>query len=151
MEKTKNHSATDLRLLFEIELHYQEGKPPVTETGKVGEYLGSGEGTVSGPEVNGAIHWSLFEAQGEQVCESNLVGVITTDEGAEIRFDTMGFFMRPDPSQPHQWVTSAAVSFETQAETYAWLNAILGVWEGEFDMHSYHHHYRAYARITNNG
>ena len=148
MDKTNNHLATGLRLLFEVELHYLEGKPPVTETGKVGDYLGSGEGRVSGPEVNGAVHWSLFEAQGQMVCESNLVGVVTTEGGAEIRFDTMGFFMRPDPGQPQKWVTSAAVSFETQNEAYTWLNALLEVWEDEFDMESYRHSYRAYVPIT---
>lgn len=82
------------------------------------------------------------------MCESNLVGVITTDEGVEIRFDTMGFFMRPNLNLPHKWMTSAAVSFETQAETYAWLTTILGIWAGEFDMESYRHSYRVYARIT---
>ena len=43
-------------------LEYKEGKDPVSNEGKVGEYLGSGEGVVRG-RINGTVHWSLFEAQ----------------------------------------------------------------------------------------
>ena len=135
-----------LQPLFEVKLSYVEGKPAVSMDGKVGEYLGSGEGTVAGGRLNGAVHWTLFEAQRKTACESNLFGIITTEDGAEIRFDTMGFFRRPYKDKPHLWVTSAAVSFETDDERYAWLNPILGVWEGTFDMSSYEHHYQAYAR-----
>jgi len=35
----------------------------------------------------GIVRWTLFEAQGGTVCESNLFGVITTDDGIEIRFN----------------------------------------------------------------
>jgi hypothetical protein len=58
----------------------------------------------------------------------------------------MGFFRRPFKDKPHLWVTSAAVSFETADARYTWLNPVLGVWEGTFDMASYQHHYQAYAR-----
>ena len=34
-----------LQPLFEVRLNYVEGKPAVSMHGKVGEYLGSGEGT----------------------------------------------------------------------------------------------------------
>ncbi|HSG15969.1 MAG TPA: hypothetical protein VLE70_06555 [Anaerolineae bacterium] len=135
-----------LQPLFEVKLNYVEGKPAVSMDGKVGEYLGSGEGTVTGVRLNGVVHWTLFEAQRETACESNLFGIITTEDEAEIRFDTMGFFRRPYKDKPHLWVTSAAVSFETDDERYTWPNPILGVWEGTFDMSSYKHHYQAYAR-----
>jgi hypothetical protein len=137
-----------LEPLFEVQLQYKEGKPPVSSQGKVGEYIGSGEGTVSGLKIKGTVHWTLFEAQSETVCESNLFGVIETDDGARISFDTMGFFMLPDKGSPNQWVTSAAVSFDTEDERYQWLNTILGVWEGEFDMGTYRHHYWVYVRTS---
>jgi hypothetical protein len=135
--------------LFEIRLEYREGKPPVSPSeGKVGEYLGSGEGTVNGTNVSGTVHWTLFEAQRETLCESNLFGVIETDDGAQISFDTMGFFMRPEQANPNRWITSAAVSFNTTDGRYEWLNAVLGVWEGELDMGTYRHHYQVYARTA---
>ena len=137
----------DLETLFEIKLEYKESTSPVSLEGKVGEYIGSGKGTVVGPEVNGTVHWTLFEAQNERVCQSNLFGVISTADGAEIKFDSMGLFMVPDREKPHLWKTSAGVSFETNNENYLWINSLLGVWEGEFDSKSYHHHYRVYARV----
>ncbi len=137
---------SQLEHLFEVRLMYQEGKPAVSMDGKVGEYVGSGEGTVTSSRINGIVHWTLFESQQETACESNLFGIITTEDGAEIRFDTMGFFLRPYKDKPKLWVTSAAVSFETDDERCAWLNPLLGVWEGTFDMASYKHHYQAYAR-----
>jgi hypothetical protein len=115
--------------------------------GKVGEYIGSGEGTVVGSEVNGTVHWTLFEGQNERVCQSNLFGVISTADGAEIKFDSMGLFMIPDREKPHLWKTSAGVSFGTDNENYLWINSLLGVWEGEFDSKSYRDHYHGYARV----
>ena len=137
---------TTLELIFEVFLMYKEGKPAVSMNGKVGEYLGSGEGTVSGSGVNGTVHWTLFEEQRETACESNLFGIITTEDGAEIQFDTMGFFRRAYKDKSNLWITSAAVSFETEDKRYTWLNPILGVWEGTFDMSKYRHHYRVYAQ-----
>jgi hypothetical protein len=116
---TKQVPEQQLKPLFEVKLSYVEGKPAVSMDGKVGEYLGSGEGTVAGVKLNGTVYWTLFEAQRETACESNLFGVITTEDGAEIRFDTMGFFRRPYKDKPHLWVTSAAVSFETDDERYS--------------------------------
>jgi hypothetical protein len=65
------------------------------------------------------VDWTLFEEQRESHCESNLFGVIRTEDGGEIRFDTMGFFLRPDPDAPHRWVSSASVSFQTDDDRYA--------------------------------
>ena len=138
----------ELKHLFEIRLEYKQEKPPVSEAGKVGEYIGSGEGTVDGAEISGSVHWTLFETQSETICESNLFGIIETEDGAEIKFDTMGFFMRPDKTKPHQWTTSAAVTFVTEDERYTWLNSVLGVWSGEFNMKTYKHHYQVYVNQT---
>ena len=142
--QTKPHDET-LTHLFEIKLEYKEGKEPVSKDGKVGEYLGSGEGFVRG-RINGTVHWSLFEAQSPVFCASNLFGIITTEDGGKIKFDTMGFFYRPDEGS-HIWQNSSGVSFETDDDRYQWLTEIMGVWEGEFDSKSYIHHYQVYARI----
>jgi hypothetical protein len=134
--------------LFDLELKYT-GQFPDAEaaTGRVGDYIGSGQGTVRGPHIQGHVpRWDLYEEVNEAFCRSNLSGVIETEDGARIHSDTMGFFMVPDKAQPHLWTTSAAVHFETKDERYVWLNAVLGVWEGTFDMESYRHQYRVYAR-----
>ena len=81
------------------------------------------------------------------MCQSNLFGVISTADGAEINFDSMDVFMVPNREKPHLWKTSAGVSFETNNENYLWINSLLGVWEGEFDSKSYRHHDRVYARV----
>ena len=87
---------SDLRPAFTIELLYKKGKPQVlAEPGRVGDYLGSGEGRFRGERDNGQVHWDLFEKVEEIVCESNLRGLIETEDGATIQFDTLGFFRRP--------------------------------------------------------
>jgi hypothetical protein len=142
--QTKSHNET-LTHLFEMKLEYKQNKEPVSKDGKVGEYLGSGEGFVHG-RINGTVHWSLFEDQSGALCASNLFGIITTEDEAEIKFDTMGFFRRPDPGS-HIWQNSSGVSFETDDSRYQWITEVMGVWEGEFDMKAYQHRYQVYAKL----
>ena len=137
-----------LDLLFDIYLEYKEGKPPVSMDGKIGDYIGSGEGRVEGSQIQGTVHWTLFELVNEAACQSNLFGIITTEDQAAIKFDSMGIFIVPNKEKPHLWTTTAGVRFETNDERYQWVNSILGVWEGEFDSKSYRHHYRVYVRST---
>jgi hypothetical protein len=81
---------------FTIDLNYKKGKAQVlADPGRVGDYLGSGEGTIKGDRVNGKVHWDLFEKVEEIVCESNLRGLIKTGDSATIQFDSLGFFRRP--------------------------------------------------------
>ena len=138
-----------LNFLFEIHLEFEEDASPVHKDGKVGDYIGSGVGTVTGPNLKGDVHWTLFEDQNETVCESNLFGLITTDDGAQIHFDSLGFFAMPDENRPQRWATTASVRFDTDDGRYTWLNAVLGIWEGEFDVQCYCHHYRVYAPQKN--
>lgn len=115
--------------------------------GKVGVYMGSGDGIVAG-QVNGAIKWDLYEAMDDGVCLTNFAGEIETDDGATIRFDARGHGKVPDPEKPNDWVMVYGVKFDTDDERYSWLNATLGVWEGEFSMETYRHHYRIYAHVN---
>lgn len=132
--------------LSEMILQYKEGQPRVITTeGQLGHYLGSGEGTIEGPSLAGQVQWDLFEAEGETQCASNLRGLIQTEHGATITFDSLGFFRRPD-TEALIWQASAAVSFMTEDERYAWLNEVTANWHGEFDMSIYQHHYRVYAQ-----
>jgi hypothetical protein len=143
----KANTAQDMCLerLFEIELQFQQGIDRVVTIEKTeGEYIGSGVGTVKGSGIVGSVHWDLYEEQEETFCRSNLVGVINTDDGAQIRFDSRGFFIRPNETDPNRWITSASVHFSTSDKRYGSLNTQLAVWEGEFDMARLRHHYHAY-------
>jgi hypothetical protein len=132
--------------LFDLELKFQWDMPPITtrEAGE-GEYIGSGGGTVEGSRIQGTVNWDLHEKQEKTLCRSSLGGVIKTNDGAEIRFDSRGFYIRPDESIPNKWITSASVCFDTADRRYAWLNTQLAIWEGEFDMETYLHHYQVYV------
>ena len=132
--------------LFQAELHYRPNVPPVElhdSSSRSGELLGSGDGVVRGATLQGRVHWSLFEVQGP-ICETNIVGVITTDEGAQLEFETRGYGVVPDPNQSNLWDMPAVAKFRTESPTYQWLNAILALWEGTFDMHTGVHSYQAY-------
>jgi len=134
--------------LFEMELIYKQGLPSISSAeSRLGEYIGSGEGEVIGPRIQGTVRWDLFESQGENLCQSNLRGAIETHDGERIEFDSLGYFMRTDLSNPNQWITSAAVTFKTTAGQYIWLNDLLATLHGEFDMDASRHRYQVYAMI----
>jgi hypothetical protein len=134
--------------LFQAEFHYRPNTPPVElpqQASRSGDLLGSGDGSVRGAMLQGRVHWSLFEVQGP-VCETNLVGVITADDGARVKFETRGYGVVPDPNQPHLWDMPAVVRFWTESPAYHWLNTTLARWEGTFDMRRGVHTYQAYYR-----
>ena len=131
---------------FQAALHYRPNAVPVElhdHATRCGELLGSGDGIVRGERLQGRVHWSIFEVQGP-ICETNIVGVITTDDGAEVAFETRGYGLVPDPTQPSTWDMPAVVKFRTESPAYQWLNTTLARWEGTFDMDRGLHTYQAY-------
>ena len=98
---------------------------------------------VWGATLQGRVHWSIFEVQGP-VCETTIVGAITTEDGAQVELETRGYGVVPDPNQPHLWDMPAVVRFRTESSTYQWLNTTLARWEGTFDMRRGVHTYQAY-------
>ena len=150
MAPSKANQEKGIELLFEIALQYRKGMDAVTSPeGKIGQYLGSGDGTVTGRTLQGLVRWDLYEVVGEARCQTNFAGVIETDDGGQIHFDAKGFGMVPDPSKPNEWHMASAVQFDTEDNRYERLNAVLGLWDGTFDMETYRHHYRVYARGLN--
>jgi len=135
-----------LQPLFGAEMQYRGQQAITSPQGKVGQYVGSGDGTVEG-RVKGVIQWDLYEDINEGVCLTNFAGLIQTEDGAIIHFDARGHGKVIDPQKPKEWVMVYGVKFDTEDERYAWLNATLGVWEGEFSMETYQHHYRVYTHI----
>ncbi len=150
MQDSERLPGMHLEHLFDMELEYRQGMAKVfPDSGKLGDYLGSGEGAVFGSKINGVVRWDLFEEQGEILCGSNLRGTITTDDASQITFDSVGYFMRPDMSRPTYWVASASVHFQTEAGPYSWLNDDLSLWHGVFDMGTFRHSYRVFSQVVN--
>jgi hypothetical protein len=149
MENSSDVQNRRIEHLFEVELQFQQEMSIVTSSeGRAGEYIGSGDGTVKGPKINGVIRWDLFEEREETLCRSNLAGVIDTNDGAQIHFDSRGFFIKPDQSDANKWITSASVHLNTVDQRYGWLNTRLALWEGSFDMKTFRHHYQAYVQVV---
>jgi hypothetical protein len=105
----------------------------------MGQYLGSGEGTINGQRLQGVVRWDLYEVVGEARCQANFAGIIETNIGAKIRFEATGFGLAPDRSKPRRWHIANAVQFDPEDQRYDWLNTMPALWEGEFDMETYRH------------
>ena len=118
----------------------------VPPDGREGVYIGSGDGTVTGPVLQGTMQWSVYSGnclyplirQGQTVpddlhiCTLNPGGVITTDDGVRIRFDGKGYGLRT----PEKYRVSMTIVFGTEETRFDWLTKVLGVMEGEFDEHA---------------
>lgn len=89
--------------LFDIELQYQQGLAALSaDDARPGEYLGSGAGRASGSRLNGTIRWDLRENTGKTACDMFFNGVIETDDGALIDFETLGQASSASPRRPHR-------------------------------------------------
>jgi hypothetical protein len=128
--------------LFAAELVYRSEMEPLSRDGD-GELIGSGDGSVVGDSINGAVAWTLFERPGKLSCAMNPVAVIETEEGARVRLEARGFARRSDEAS-RIWDVAATLQFETDDKRYAWLDNALGVWEGEFDAEAHRARYQAY-------
>lgn len=129
---------------LEVRLRYRQGMAPVRQPhARPGEYLGSGDGTVDGPGLHGAVRWDLNEFVGQEACQMFFAGIVETDDGAAISFDTLGFGLVRDPAAaPSRWDVTATVRFETDDPRFRWLAARPVPWVGEFDMDDFEHRYR---------
>jgi hypothetical protein len=133
-----------LEHLFDAELEYRAGMAPLAEHGD-GELIGSGEGSVDGDRLRGALRWTLFEAGGDLVCTMHPILTIHTEDGARIRIEGTGYAHRATRTD-QLWCVAATLLFSANKESYAWLDGALGVWEGEFDAERHIAHYRAFIQ-----
>lgn len=129
---------------FEVRLRYRQGIAPARQSdARPGAYLGSGEGTVDGPGLSGRVRWDLNEVVGHEACQMFFAGIVETDDGASITFDTVGFGQVSNPdADPSHWVVTAVARFESHDPRFAWLTAQPASWVGEFDTETYEHRYR---------
>ncbi len=154
----------DLIHLFDIEWHSKPGlEPVVSDDDREGALIGSGEGTVTGPKLEGTLRFSFYTAEclfdpgfvvsagldleqlGNHACRINPGGVIATADGARIQFDVKGFGLRREATAP-KWTLTGGVRLVTDDERYRWLNDVLGLWEGEFDEETSTARYHVHAR-----
>lgn len=132
-----------LEHLFDAELEYRPGMPPVAGSGE-GQLIGSGEGTVRGGRLDGTLRWTLFEQPGTLVCSMNPILAIVTDDDADLKVEGRGYARR-DHADDSLWRVAATLLFATEDERYDWLNGRLALWEGTFDAARRIARYRAYV------
>jgi hypothetical protein len=111
-----------LEHIFDVELRFRpDMRPVVRPEGREGELVGSGDGTVQGPEIRGTIRWSNFETPGERLCGMYPAGMIETEDGGSLRFDAKGFALRRDGAGTSaRWKVAGAMRLETDDPRYAW-------------------------------
>ena len=147
MVASQTTETSGLTRLFDLELQYQpDAVQHSSAEGRPGNYLGSGTGVATADRLNGTVRWDLYEDQAPDRCETGFAGVITTDDGATISFDTRGWGYVPSKSEPNAWHMNAAVRFATDDPRYSRLDGLLAVWDGTFDAVTYQHRYTVYAR-----
>jgi hypothetical protein len=128
--------------IFNAELVYRSEMQPLSREGE-GQLIGSGDGTVVGDSITGALQWTLFERPGRLSCAMNPVALIETNDGARVRLEARGFARRAGEAS-RIWTVAATLRFESNDDRYAWLDNALGVWDGEFDAEAHRARYRAY-------
>ncbi|HWZ42666.1 MAG TPA: DUF3237 family protein [Candidatus Saccharimonadales bacterium] len=117
--------------LFDADLQARSDQPQaVSSEGREGKLIDSGDGNVRGPRIRGRLRWSNFEKVGDRLCEMNLAGIIETEDGAQIKFESKGFALL---TKPPTWETAGTMRFTTTDKRYAWLNGLLANWHGNYD------------------
>jgi len=132
ISQTKNLTAVrndGLEHAFDFDLQAAPGREPFVSTkNREGAFIVNGVGTVNGEMIHGKIKMSFFAIDcayllvqagrdpgpGQHLCKENDGGLIETEDGARIAFDTKGYGLRgADPSFPKRWRLAMAVQFST--------------------------------------
>ncbi len=151
MEKGKENGNMHDNLvhLFDLELQATGmfDAPSLTSPeGRVGKILGGGEGTVKGPRLQGTVRWEIYcSSPGESTCKIEFPGLIETNDGAKIRFETIGEAGSRYTKRPKAEKEVFSMRFQTEDERYAWLNKLLAIGVGEIDTEKWIHRDHIYA------
>src|SRR6266571_4388869 len=148
ISQTKNLTParnSGLEHAFDFDLQAVPGKEPFVSTkNREGAFIVNGTGTVKGETIHGKIKMSFFAIDcayllvqagrdpgpGQHLCKENDGGVIETEDGARIVFDTRGYGLRgADRANPRKWRLAMTAQFSTRDSHYNWLNTTLGLWE----------------------
>lgn len=125
--------------LADMELRYR-GKSEAAPPSKLGEYLGGGDGELTGSGGTNTVTWNLFENQRPEFCDAYFVGTIDNGTGEEHEFEILGFF-RPQAGSS-LWALSAAMRIDGACDGLDLPAG--GVVTGTFDMESYVHRYEVF-------
>jgi hypothetical protein len=113
-----------LEHLFDAELTYRLEMAPLARHGE-GQLVGSGDGSVHGRRVRGALRWTLLEWGGELVCTMKPILAVRTEDGASIGIEGRGYAHRASRTS-QLWRVAATLLFSADEESYAWLDGALG-------------------------
>jgi hypothetical protein len=112
-----------LELLCSIDAHYTEGHFPKPYGNDNGLGWGLGEGTVSGAQLSGALKWSNHPSvRSDGVGSPVARGIITTVDGSEVLVEFTGRVVFVDQGGERVGRQMLMALFESDAESYTWLN-----------------------------
>ena len=77
---------------------------------------------------------------------ATMVGLIETEDGDTVEFESFGMFTKPEEEDP-LWRQTAFVRFSTSNEKYEWMNNLTGYMRGAFDSSTYLHHYEVFGQM----
>tara|TARA_R110002110_G_scaffold376568_2_gene586510 strand:- start:19843 stop:20244 length:402 start_codon:yes stop_codon:yes gene_type:complete len=123
----------------DMELQYLGETIWVPET-KLGTYIGSGNGTMTGDLLSGDVKWSLFENEAPDVCDFTLVGTVTDAGGTAHDFEILGY-SEHEP-ETRSWRLSAGIRFAAGNADAAF--PAVGVVTGAFHSESRTHRYELF-------
>jgi hypothetical protein len=110
--------------------------------GEEGSGYGEGDGTVSGPKLQGSLRWVNHphrRSDGSMLPDAH--GVIMTDDGAAVLFSLQGRTV----FEQEQGKQLLSVIFEAEAQAYRWLNTTFCILEGLIDGERLRMRARVYA------
>jgi hypothetical protein len=125
-----------LEHLCALHLQYEAGFHFVSPyKGDSGIGWGIGRGTASGERLQGTVRWSNHPSRrGDGVMLPCARGVVLTTDSAEVMFDLTGRTVFMDqPSGEKAGRQLLMTLFETENESYKWLNNTVCMTEGQID------------------
>ena len=122
--------------LCDLDLQYEGGFSFVSPyQGGSGTGWGVGGGTASGERLQGTVRWSNHPSgRSDGVMLPCARGIVLTDDGAEVMFNLTGrTVFREQPSGEKAGRQLLMTLFETEYESYRWLNNTVCMTEGGID------------------
>jgi hypothetical protein len=110
--------------------------------GEEGTGYGEGDGTVTGPRIQGTMRWVNHpHRRSDGIMLPDAHGIIVTPDQSVIMFTLQGRTV----FEQERGKQLLSVIFEAEAETYRWLNATFCVLEGIIDSERFEMRARVYA------
>jgi len=138
-----------LEFICDMELAYRE--EPLTGAkfllvrpygGEEGTAYGEGDGTVTGPRIQGTLRWVNHpHRRSDGIMLPDAHGIIVTHDNAVIMFTLQGRTVFEEGIGKQL----LSVNFEAEVESYRWLNTTLCVLEGLIDSERLRMRARVYA------